>query len=263
MRPHSSLILVLAAGIAVSGCAETVRLSRGSRIPPEHRGISSAEVTEAFTRHVRGERVSMAATLIDFAYIRAVVLERGRTREQEREAFDRYIKRQTSFYVNLVVHGLESCSTGRGRRPGDDEDSGDAALLDLNEWAFEMRTSTGRPREPESIEPGATQLAPSGGCLVQGYLHFPRPISPRDQWVELEARGGDRGRISASVRWNVERWTPPGRGGGPDRPPARRRPPAKQPQQREATESGEAPDAGAGETPPAELDGGATEPAQP
>jgi hypothetical protein len=209
MRAHSLLLFVLAAGIVVSGCAETVRLSRGSRIPPEHRGVSSAEVTEAFTRHVRGERVSMAATLIDFSYIRAVVLERGRSREQEREAFDRYVKRQTSYYVNLVVHGLESCSTGRGRPPSDEgDDDGAQGLLDLNEWGFEMRTSSGRPREPESIEPGATQLAPSGGCLVQGYLHFPGSISSRDEWVELEASGGDRGRIKAVVRWSVERWTP-------------------------------------------------------
>jgi hypothetical protein len=197
----------------------------------------------------------MAATLIDFSYIRAVVLERGRTRDQEREAFDRYVKRQTSFYVNLVVHGLESCSA-RGRRSDDDEDAGDQALLDLNEWAFEMRTSSGRPREPESIEPGSTQLAPSGGCLVQGYLHFPRPISNRDQWIELEARGGDRGRITATVRWNVERWTPPRRAGAAGRPAARRRPPSGQPS-REATEPDAGPEGGADQTSAEETDGGA------
>ena len=115
-RSWLSLVVIVLAGVALSGCAERLRTSRGTRIPPELRGLSSAELTERFTRDSVGEHLSMVATLVDFSYVRAVSRERSRVHDQERAAYERYVRRQTTFYVYLVLHDRESCGPTRSSR---------------------------------------------------------------------------------------------------------------------------------------------------
>ncbi len=208
-------------------CVERIRVSRGTRIPPEHRGVSSAEVTETFTRHVRGERLSMAATMIDFSYVRAITRERARDRDSEREAYHQYVRRQTSFYVHLVLHGRESC---RAPRVEGDEDDAEPNPLDIESWTFAVEMSNGRELELDEVEAGPTQLAPSGGCLVQGYVHFRGNIGRRDEWLQLEATYGDERRLRADLRWDVELFRPSGADRSKRPPSSRPRPSRPRPE---------------------------------
>jgi hypothetical protein len=197
-----------------AGCNESVRLSRGLRSPEELRGASSAAVTERFTRQANGgDDVSVLATLIDYAYVKAVAREWGRTREQEREAFDRYLKRQTTFYVYLVLRDRESCQApesaeqadaGPAEGEGDEEDR----LLDLRSWNFVMRFPNGRQRQAAEVEPEPTQMAPTGGCLVQGYVHFPNVVPPQAKAVILRVDGGEGSHLKAELRWDLQAWAP-------------------------------------------------------
>ncbi len=219
-------VLGLLTLLSAIGCTERIRVSRGSRIPPEHRGSSSAEITETFTRHLRGERLSVAATLIDFAYVRAVTRERGRSVDSEREAYQRYLRRQTTFYVHLVLHGRESCRTARRDGRGSDEDDADALSFDA--WSFVLVSSGGQEVEPSSVDAGPTQLAPSGGCLVQGYVHFDGNIRRNVEWIQLEASLADDRHLRADLRWDVELFSPARRGQRPAKrapsgPPEERR----------------------------------------
>ena len=200
-------------------------VSRGTAMPPEHREVSSAELTETFTKHVRGERLSMAATIIDFSYLRAITRERDRSIDLEREAYQHYIRSQTTFYVHLVLHGRESCRSVGGSRDDNEEESGE--VLDFRSWDFTLRDSSGDERQPSELEPGPTQLAPSGGCLVQGYVHFEGNIGRREEWVELESSfGGEDRRYRADLRWDVQLYQPPRRRRPPDERRRRgRRPP--------------------------------------
>lgn len=196
--------------LAFCGCGEELRVSMGTRMPPELRGASSVQVTERFNRVVRGEDLSMIATLIDFSYLRAITRERNRPIDREREAYERYLRRRTSFYVQLVLHDVDVCrSPGRrsARRRGPEQER-----LDLQAWTFTLRTSEGRERDAQEVEPGATQLAPTGGCIVQGYVCFDGNLPQRTDWIVLDAsfgRGDDE--MQAELRWEIDSWTPPPR----------------------------------------------------
>jgi hypothetical protein len=206
---RQALGLVVVGAILAGGCGPKVRLSAGTRIAPELRGVSSAEATTALTRHDQGEHVSLVATLIDFAYVRAVYREGSRSLEQEREAYNRYIRRQTTFYVHLLLHTRENCQP---RATGQEEEPSDP--LQLRDWYFVVRSSTGQDLDPVAIEASPTRLAPHGGCLVQGYVHFPRNISRRAEWVTLETGFGEDQNLRSDVEWRLGSWTPP--------PPTRR-----------------------------------------
>jgi hypothetical protein len=188
----------------MTGCTERLRVSIGTRIPSEMRGASSVQITERFSKISRGEDLSMVATLIDFSYLRAVTRERNRSIEQEREAYQGYLRRQTSFYVYLLLHQAESC-----RSYGDPERHRGRGRLDMRSWDFTLETSDGREHRASEIDPRPTQLAPTGGCLVQGYVHFDGNIPLGTQWVSLDATSGeDNEEISAVLRWDLEPWTP-------------------------------------------------------
>lgn len=258
-RAATLALLVLAVGLG--GCVESVRVSRGTRMPEELRGASSAQVVEHFTRLDRGTELSVVATLIDFSYLRALSRERGRATEVEREAYDRYLRRQTTFYVYLTLHEAESCTPGArppsGARAEDEdeeeEDEGPRPLrgrLDLRAWSFTLSTP-GRPdREAQDVEPGPTQLASGGGCLIQGYIHF-RGSPPRDarSLVLHVSEGEGRDALRSELRWDLEPWSPPRRSRSrrprPDRAREAVAPSAP------SEEPGEAPAAPSEEPPPA------------
>ena len=212
--PARGLLIVLGALLALSGCTEAVRLSRGTRIPDELRGASSAQLTDLFTRVERGSTLSFVATLVDFSYVRAVTREGGRTEEREREAFQRYLRRQTSFYVYLTLHRMETCRDHGSRADeGAAHDGEGGPPVDLRGWRFALADSTGRRWETPRVEPGPTVLAPASGCLLQGWVTFPRGVPPTARWVSLEASAGEgRATTSTAVRWDLEPWTPPRRG---------------------------------------------------
>lgn len=214
----NGLLLLAAGGFVLAACVEPIAVSRGTRIPPEHRGLSSAAVTEAFTKHERGERLSVAATLIDFSYLRAVSRERNRSREVERETYRQYVRRQTTFYVHLVLHGRDSC-----REPTSEDEEGSGSPLRFQDWTFALATSSGRERALIDVDPGPTQLAPSGGCLVQGYVHFRGNIGSRDEWVELDVSFEGERRLQSRLRWDVALFRPSRRTKRPPR--SNRRPP--------------------------------------
>ncbi len=164
----------------------------------------------------------MVATLIDFSYLRAITRERNRPIEREREAYERYVRRQTTFYVYLILHEEEACRSharaDAGRPRG---------RLDLRSWRFVMRSSEDREREAEEIESRPNQLAPTGGCLIQGYVHFDHSIHPRSRWIEINAEyeAEDEDHLRAELRWELEPWTPPRRRRSrPRRPPRDERP---------------------------------------
>lgn len=206
--------------VMLGGCADKLRVSLGTRMPDEHRGASSVQLTERFSRVARGEQLSVVATLMDFSYLRALTRERSRLIEVEREAYDRYLRRKTSFYVYVILHEEENCRPGahraeRRRRRGD--------RTDLRNWTFVMRTPDGRERDASEVEQRATQLAPTGGCLVQGYVTFDGNIPRTAQWVALDAANqrDDDNELTAELRWDLESWTPPRRRPGrrPEREP--------------------------------------------
>jgi hypothetical protein len=201
----------LAAALLSSACAPRMHLSQGTRIPDELRGASSAQIADLFTRVERGTELSLVATLIDFAYVRAVVRERDRTVDQEREAYDRYIRRQTTFYVYLTLHRAESCAEAEEQGEGDRAEA-EASELALEGWDFGLQLSGGRDLELSGVEPGETRAAPTGGCIVQGYVRFDGDV-PRDAtWMALEVSDRDRDEeLRSTARWDLGSWSPPPR----------------------------------------------------
>ncbi len=230
---RSNFVAICGMGLAVlvlSGCTDRLRVSIGTRMPDVHRGASSVQVTERFSRVARGEELSVVATLIDFSYLRAITRERSRPIEVERQAYERYLRRQTTFYVYMVLHGEENCRPTERRAARARRRRGNR--LDLRNWSFTLRTSDGRERDASEIDPRNTQLAPTGGCLVQGYVTFDGNIPRRAQWVALDASNErDDEELTAELRWDLESWTPPSR-----RPPRR---PNRRPDEEDSSEADE------------------------
>jgi hypothetical protein len=214
-RVVGTFIAIALAGFTFGGCADRLRVSIGTRVPPELRGASSVQVTEQFSRVARGEDLSVVATLMDFSYLRAITRERDRAVDREREDFEHYLRGRTSFYVYLVLHEADVCRTrsrSSSRRMG-----GQQERLDLQSWTFTLRTSSGQDLDAAEIDPGSPELAPTGGCIVHGYVQFDRPI-PRDaRWITLDASVG-RGdeEMHSELRWEIDPWSPPRR--APRRP---------------------------------------------
>ena len=191
-------LLLFVAIITVLGCGEEfIWVSKGSRVPPKIKDLSSKEIENYFTQRYEGKDLAVISTFIDFSYIRALRHERKLKRSEAKLAFDNYIKKQTTFFVYIYLLDIEMCPASL------EKVKEFPPIYDMNKWQFVLEVYPKvKYKRPFKVNPVFIKPI-KDNCVLGGYVHFPGSLKTRDNLMKLSITSPDN-KYNIKLQWKIK-----------------------------------------------------------
>lgn len=193
-------LLIIALSI-LGSCEENyILVSRGSTVPIELQELSSKEIETYYTQRYESNKFATISTLIDFSYIRALRHEQKLTKEKAKEAFDSYIKKQTTFYIYLYLLNAPLCPENYEKI----KNNPTFAIYDISRWDFTLLILPKQEiKKPFKIKPVIIKAIDDHSCVIGGYIHFPGSLKPTHKSIKLNIRSPNNKYI-ATLNWKIK-----------------------------------------------------------